>query len=159
METMKNIIRKIIGYMAVTVCTVLLAGLVEGCTKEPLDDDVEGFWQLKTFVVKETGDTVTCHRLYYGITRMVTEVSEKQGTEGYGCYIGRTEYRKDGTQLVLSDFKVRANTSDNGQDAPVEMLRHFGIDSQKETVFDIVHCDGRTMTLESDYARLELRKF
>lgn len=156
---MKKTIRKIIGYMAVTVCTVLLAGLVEGCTKEPLDDDVEGFWQLKTFVVKETGDTVTCHRLYYGITRMVTEVSEKQGTGGYGSYIGRTEYRKNGTQLVLSDFKVRAYTSDNGQDAPVEMLRHFGIDSQKETVFDIVHCDGRTMTLESDYARLELRKF
>ena len=136
---MKKTMRKIIGYMTVTVCAVLLAGLVQGCTKEPLDDDVEGFWQLKTFVVKETGDTVTCHRLYYGITRMVTEVSE--------------------TQLVLSDFKVRANTSDNGQDAPVEMLRHFGIDSQKETVFDIVHCDGRTMTLESDYARLELRKF
>ena len=156
---MKKTMRKIIGYMAVTVCTVLLAGLVEGCTKEPLDDDVEGFWQLKTFVVKETGDTVTCHRQYNGITRMVTEVSEKQGTEGYGSYIGRTEYRKNGTQLVLSDFKVRANTSDNGQDAPVEMLRHFGIDSQKETVFDIVHCDGRTMTLESDYARLELRKF
>lgn len=43
--------------------------------------------------------------------------------------------------------------------APVEMLRHFGIDSQAETVFNVVRCDGKDMTLESDYARLILRKF
>ena len=110
-------------------------------------------------MVKDTREVVTCERLYYSITRMVTEVSEKQGPNGYGSYIGRTEYRNNETQLVLKDFKVRANTSDHKQDAPVEMLRHFGIDNQAETVFNVSSCDGKYMTLESDYALLKLRKF
>lgn len=138
---------------------VILTGMVTGCQKEPINSKVEGFWQLREFTVKETGETVICQRMYYGITRMVTEVSEKEGTKEYGAYIGRTEYRKNETQLVLKDFKIRSITSDNKQDAPVEDLRHFGINSQEETVFDIVNCNGKAMTLESDYARLELRKF
>lgn len=90
---------------------------------------------------------------------MVTEVAEKQGPNGYGTYIGRTEYRNNETQLVVKDFKVRQSTGDSGEDAPVEKLRHFGIDNQVETVFNVVYCNGKTMTLESDYARLELEKF
>ena len=89
----------------------------------------------------------------------MTEVAEKDGSKGYGAYIGRTEYRNDETQLVLKDFKIRQSTGDSGQDAPVENLKHFGINNQQETVFDIVKCDGKEMILESDYARLELKKF
>lgn len=130
-----------------------------GCKKAPINTDVEGFWILEQFTVTETGETVKCDRLYYSITRMVTEVAEKDGTKGYGAYIGRTEYRNNETQLVVKDFKVRESTGDNGQNAPVEQLKHFGIDNQQETVFDIVKCDGKRMILESDYARLELTKF
>lgn len=136
----------------------ILAGL-SGCQKAPINSDIEGQWILKQFTLRETDETVTCERLYYSITRMVTEVAEKQGPNGYGTYIGRTEYRNNETQLVVKDFKVRQSTSDSGEDAPVEKLRHFGIDNQVETVFDVVHCNGKTMTLESDYARLELEKF
>lgn len=136
----------------------ILAGL-SGCQKAPINSDIEGQWILKQFTIRETDETVTCERLYYSITRMVTEVAEKQGPNGYGAYIGRTEYRNDETQLVVKDFKVRYQTTDTGEDAPVEQLRHFGIDNQAETVFDVVHCNGKTMTLQSDYARLELEKF
>lgn len=136
----------------------ILAGL-SGCQKAPINSDIEGQWILKQFTLRETDETVTCERLYYSITRMVTEVAEKQGPNGYGTYIGRTEYRNNETQLVVKDFKVRQSTSDSGEDAPVEKLRHFGIDNQAETVFDVVYCNGKTMTLESDYARLELEKF
>lgn len=136
----------------------ILAGL-SGCQKAPINSDIEGLWILKQFTIRETDETVTCERLYYSITRMVTEVAEKQGPNGYGAYIGRTEYRNNETQLVVKDFKVRQSTGDSGEDAPVEKLRHFGIDNQVETVFDVVHCNGKTMTLESDYARLELEKF
>lgn len=136
----------------------ILAGL-SGCQKAPINSDIEGQWVLKQFTLRETDETVTCERLYYSITRMVTEVAEKQGLNGYGAYIGRTEYRNDETQLVVKDFKVRKSTSDSGEDAPVEKLRHFGIDNQVETVFDVVYCNGKTMTLQSDYARLELEKF
>ena len=136
----------------------ILAGL-SGCQKAPINSDIEGLWILKQFTIRETDETVTCERLYYSITRMVTEVAEKQGPNGYGTYIGRTEYRNNETQLVVKDFKVRQSTGDSGEDAPVEKLRHFGIDNQVETVFNVVYCNGKTMTLESDYARLELEKF
>lgn len=136
----------------------LLAGAA-GCKKAPINSDVEGLWVLERFTVAGTGETVECERLYYSITRMVTEVAEKDGSKGYGAYIGRTEYRNGETQLVVKDFKVRKSTSDNGQDAPVEKLKHFGIGNQQETVFDIEYCNGKKMTLQSDYARLELTKF
>lgn len=136
----------------------ILAGL-SGCQKAPINSDIEGQWILKQFTLRKTDETVTCERLYYSITRMVTEVAEKQGPNGYGTYIGRTEYRNNETQLVVKDFKVRQSTGDSGEDAPVEKLRHFGINNQVETVFDVVYCNGKTMTLESDYARLELEKF
>ena len=136
----------------------ILTGL-NGCQKAPINSDIEGQWILKQFTIRETDETVTCQRLYYSITRMVTEVAEKQGPNGYGAYIGRTEYRNDETQLVVKDFKVRQSTSDSGENAPVEKLRPFGINNQAETVFDVVHCNGKTKTLESDYARLELEKF
>ena len=136
----------------------LLAGAA-GCKKAPINSNVEGFWILERFTVTETGETVECERLYYSITRMVTEVAEKNGSKGYGAYIGRTEYRNGETQLVVKDFKVRKSTGDSGQDAPVEKLKHFGIGNQQETVFDIEYCNGKNMTLKSDYARLELTKF
>lgn len=53
-----------------------------GCKKAPINTDVEGFWILEQFTVTETGETVKCERLYYSITRMVTEVAEKDGTKG-----------------------------------------------------------------------------
>lgn len=148
--------KRFLAHILAAIC--ILTGL-NGCQKAPINSDIEGQWILKQFTLRETDETVTCERLYYSITRMVTEVAEKQGPNGYGAYIGRTEYRNDETQLVVKDFKVRYQTTDTGEDAPVEQLRHFGIDNQAETVFDVVHCNGKTMTLQSDYARLELEKF
>lgn len=148
--------KRFLAQILAAIC--ILTGL-SGCQKAPINSDIEGQWILKQFTLRETDETVTCERLYYSITRMVTEVAEKQGPNGYGAYIGRTEYRNNETQLVVKDFKVRQSTSDSGEDAPVEKLRHFGINNQVETVFEILHCNGKTMTLESDYARLELEKF
>ena len=161
---MKNLIR--LKYVLLLLCLQLIS-----CEKAPIRSDVEGFWRLERYTVLSTDETVECNRLYYSITRQVTEVTDKGGN-GYGTYICRTGYEDNentlvlrdfkvraGTTLVLRDFKVRAGTGDNGEDAPVEGLRHYGIDSQDETKFRIVHCNGKTMTLESEYARLELRKF
>lgn len=128
------------------------------CEKAPIRSDVEGFWRLERYTVLSTDETIECNRLYYSITRLVTEVSDKGGN-GFGAYIASTGYEDNENTLVLSDFKVRGGTADNGKDAPVEGLRNYGINSREETKFRIIDCDGKTMTLESDYARLELRKF
>lgn len=148
---MKNLIR--LKYVLLFLCLQLIS-----CEKAPIRSDVEGFWRLERYTVLSTDETVECNRLYYSITRQVTEVTDKGGN-GYGTYICRTGYEDDENTLVLRDFKVRAGTGDNGEDAPVEKLRNYGIDSQKETKFHIVHCNGKTMTLESEYSKLEMKKF
>lgn len=137
------------------ICGLLLTG----CTKQPLNSDVEGFWVLKSFVTLSDGQSHQCRRLYYSITRMVTEVAEKGGDRNLTSCIARTGYNEDQSQLILTDFKIRGGTSDLRKDATVEQLMPYGIDSQELTVFDIIHCDGKNMTLQSDYARLELERF
>lgn len=129
------------------------------CEKAPIRSDVEGFWKLERFTVLSTDETVECENLYYSITRYLTEVSERNGTNGYDAYIGRTGYEDNEKTLLIRDFKIRGGVGDTGENAPVKGLRHYGINSQSETKFQIIHCDGKTMTLQSDYARLELKKF
>lgn len=142
--------------IAIFLVTLFIIG---GCTKEPINNDVEGFWILREFTTIENGKTTKCNRLYYSITRMVTEISEKQGNNNYGSYIGKTEYGDEEKQLILKDFKIRQSTSDSGMDAPVEKLRKFGINNQEITIFNIIFCNGKKMTLQSNYAKLELEKF
>lgn len=143
-----------------SICTIItLIFTNTGCKKAPINNDIEGFWILENFTILETGENVKCERLYYSITRMLTEIAEKQGANGYGTYVGCTEYRNNETQLVLKDFKIRQGTGDSGENAPISMLKHFGINNQQETIFNIVFCNGKNMTLESDYACLNLKKF
>lgn len=132
---------------------------IVGCKKAPIRNDVEGFWKLERYTILSTDETIECENLYYSITRLVTEVSERNITNGYGTYIARTGYENNENTLVLSDFKVRGGTADNGESAPIEGLLNYGISSQKETKFRIIDCNAKTMTLQSDYALLELRKF
>lgn len=147
--------------------TIILALLMAGCSKAPVRSDVEGFWKLREYTIISTGEKVECSNLYYSITHMITEVSERNVFNGYGTFLARTEYADDETVLVLKDFRIRGGigedseigTGDNGGKAPVESLRHYGINSQEETRFAIVKCSKGRMTLRSDYAELTLEKF
>lgn len=114
---------------------VVMAVAVAGCEfKEPINDDIEGFWKLERFETNADGRMHECTRLYYSITRYVVEVSEKQGPNGYGTFIGRFGYKDGETKVVMKDFKQRANTSDNGVSATVDDLKPFGIDSLETTL-------------------------
>ena len=97
-------------------------------------------------------------RIFYGITRYVVEIAERQGTQGYGDFIGRFGYTDEGREAVMSEFKVRAGTSDSKKDATLEQLKPFGIGAM-ETTFRIVKADGKALVLESDYAKLELKRY
>ena len=90
---------------------IILIFASTGCKKAPLNSDVEGFWILENFTIIETDEKVICERIFYGITRMLTEIADKSGIYNYGVYIGCTEYRNDGTQLVLKDFKIKQGTA------------------------------------------------
>ena len=140
--------------MAAAVCTLCCA-----CDwKDPIDEDVEGFWRLERFETNADGRMHECERIYYSITRMVVEVAEKQGPNGYGTFIGRFNYKDGRRKVVMSDFKQRAATSDNGVDAtPADMLP-FGMDAAT-TEFEVVAADGDNLILRSDYATLQLKRF
>lgn len=150
----------------ITVWTFLIS--LVSCEKKPVHDDLEQHWKLEQFTIQETGELIACNRLFFGITRMVTEIAEKQlsdglqdgpALQGYGAYIARTEYREGGKVLVLRDFKVRGATSDAKVEATVEQLLPFGINNSEKTVFKVLRLSGGKLVLQSDYARLELRKF
>lgn len=140
------------------VCAVLVAVLAASCAKAPIDGDIEGFWRLDRFVTLGDGQAHTCERIYYGITRYVVEVAERQGPCGYGGFVGRFGYVDGGSGVSMSDFRQRAATSDNGVPATPDELRPFGMDSTS-TTFRVVVADGDRLVLESDYARLELTRF
>lgn len=141
------------SFIAILLC------LMNSCQKEPINSKIEGMWQLETITTLENNETQHCERLYYSITRSVTEVAEKQGTHGYGAFIGRTAYEENERVLILSDFRVRVSTTDDGRKATSEQLKPFGIINPKETRFNVLKSDRHSMILESDYARLTLKKF
>lgn len=139
--------------------TLLLISL-GGCRKAPIDEHIQGFWILKEFTTLSDNKLHKCNRLYFSIGRFISELSEKQGSNGYGTYIGLNEFSDDKKNLIISDFLIKSGSeSGSSVPAPVEGLQHYGINSQEETVFDIVFCNGKRMTLKSDYAVLELEKF
>ena len=141
------------------VALILLSCLLFSCEKAPINNAVEQHWALQRFTVLATNEVVECDRLYFGITCMVTVVSEKQGSHGYGSFVARTEYRDDNRVLVLKDFQRRTSGYDPGAAATPEQLMPFGIIDPKETVFKISKPSHKELVLESEYARLELRKF
>lgn len=138
---------------------VLFLALFVSCGKAPIREDVEGYWQLKSVTYLETGETVEYNGLYYSISMMLVSVSDPHGRYGCGQAFGRLKYEDDNSSLVFSDFYVGAGNVDTGEPAKVENLIPYGINSRDEVKFRIVHCNGKTMTLESEYSRLELRKF
>ena len=141
-------------YILLLLCLQLIS-----CGKAPIREDVEGYWQLKSVTYLETGETVEYNGLYYSISMMLVKVSDPHGRYGCGQAFGRLKYEDDNSSLVFSDFYVGAGNVDTGVQAQVENLIPYGINSRDEIKFRIVHCNGKTMTLESDYARLEMRKF
>lgn len=141
------------------IITILLALIMSGCEKAPIREDVEGYWQLKSVSYLETGETVEYKGLYYSITRMLVSVSDPHGRYGCGQAFGRLEYQDDNNSLFLSDFYEGKGNVDTGKPADVENLIPYGINSREGIKFRIVDCNGKRMTLESDYSRLELKKF
>ena len=137
----------------------LLCAVCCGCDwKDPIDEDIEGFWRLERFETRADGQMHECERMYYSITRMVVEVSERQGPNGYDSFVARFEYKDGREKVVMRDFKRRAATSDSHEDATVEELLPFGLGATT-TEFEVVVADGDNLVLRSDYATLQLTRF
>lgn len=141
------------------VAAFMLCAVCCGCEwKDPIDEDIEGFWRLERFETAADGEMHECERIYYSITRIVVEVAEKQGPHGYGAFIARFEYKDGRKKVVMRDFKRRASTSDNHESATPGQLLPFGMNATT-TEFEVVVADGDNLVLRSDYATLQLTRF
>lgn len=143
------------GRVGLIVVAVLMA---TGCEKRPIDGDIEGYWRLERYVTMADGQVHPCERIFYGITRYVVEVAERQGPGGYGAFVGRFEYVGGSSRVAMKDFRHRASTSDDGRRPRPGELLPFGLNAAS-TEFRVVVADGSRLVLESDFARLELTAF
>ena len=139
---------------------LLMVLITWGCDKKwPINGNLDGYWQLMTVETKSDGVKKDCQkkRMYIGIQLHMIELKDL-GNNGYKNFFGELNYDEDKNIVVIKNLKEKVSTSDNGQMADIKDLNHYGINSQ-ETVFDVIKADGKTLILESDYARLTLRSF
>lgn len=131
-----------------------------GCDRKwPMNGALDGQWQLLT--VETRADGVVTDRkdeqLYFRFQLQLMMLTDLGGN-GYGTYIGRMTYDQEIQVVQTQEMNVRNNTGDSGIAATAEQLTPFGLDNGA-TRFEVVKADGDHLILESDYARLTLRKF
>ena len=131
-----------------------------GCDRKwPMNGALDGQWQLLT--VETRADGVVTDRkdeqLYFRFQLQLMMLTDLGGN-GYGTYVGRMTYDQETQVVQTQEMNVRNNTGDSGIAATAEQLASFGLDNGV-TRFEVVKADGDHLILESDYARLTLRKF
>lgn len=137
---------------------LLMVLITWGCDKKwPINGNLDGYWQLMTVETKADGVKTDCNRLYMGIQLHMIELKDLGGN-GYKSFFGEFSYDEDQNIVVIKNLKGKSSTSDNGQLANIKDLNPYGINAQ-ETIFKVVKADGKTLILESDYARLTMRSF
>lgn len=140
-------------FIYISLLTIAIA--FGGCKKEPVNSDIEGHWQLLEFVTKADGQRHECERIYYSIQLWVVEVAEKQGSLGLMPFRGRYSYDEATNTVSMTEMSTYPNPS---VPAEVWQLEPYGLNST-DTEFDVISADGKSMVLESDYARLTFKKF
>ena len=138
---------------------IMMSCFFIGCKKAPINEKIEGHWLVESITTLEDNETTYPYRLYYGIGRTLTELFEKQGNLGLGRYLCRTEYRENETVLVLKDFVIRVDSGDKGETPTREKLEPYGIINPQETVFNVLKSTRKRLVIESDWARIELKRF
>ena len=125
-----------------TVFAVFLTAIVlmTGCRKRSINGDLDGQWQIMEITLAD-GTVENPEQYYYWLYLHTVNLTNVKGA----MITGNMEY--GGNTLTL---KFPTNEASS-------MLR-WGIDA-KETTFEVKHLSHSGMTLHSDYATIEFRKF
>lgn len=149
---------KIGNKLAVWSLMGLLCLLVWSCDKKwPINGNLDGNWKLQRFETKEDAKVTECHRLYVAIQLHMVEFKD-QGGNGFDSFFGEFRYDEDKETAVIYNLKGKEFTTDSNIPVEVEQLKHYGLNSQ-HNVFKVVKADGKYLILESDYARLFMKRF
>lgn len=136
---------------------IILLLLCNGCKKAPINNNIEGHWQLIEFITKADKQIHPCDRIYYSIQLWVIEVAEKQGTQGLMPFRGRYQYNETTNSIQITEMSTY-NTPQNSRPAETWELFPYGLNNTNTTL-KVNQLNNGYMTLESDYAILKFKKF
>ena len=122
------------------IIAVLLTLIVSSCGKMPINGDLDGRWQIMK-IAYTSGEEDTPKRAYYSvalhtINLMKVDVSNQTGN---------MEYTGDSLFVVMPVSQV-------------EDLLPFGMNGTEQR-FGVKKLTSKHLVLQSNYARLEFRKF
>ena len=122
------------------IIAVLLVLIVSACGKTPINGDLEGRWQIMK-IEYTSGEEETPERAYYSVALHTINLMQVGGTS----QTGNMEYTGDSLFVVMPI-------------STVENLLTFGMNGTEQR-FGVKELTSKHLVLQSDYARLEFRKF
>lgn len=117
-----------------------MAVLVSACGKLPINGDLDGRWQIMK-IEYASGEEDTPERAYYSIALHTINLMQVGG----GNQSGNMEYTGD-SLFVTMPISTK------------EDLLPFGMNGTEQR-FGVKELTSKQLVLQSDYARLEFRKF
>ena len=122
------------------IIAVLLILIVSACGKTPINGDLDGRWQIMK-IEYASGEEETPERAYYSVALHTINLMQV----GVTSQTGNMEYTGDSLFVEMPVSKI-------------EDLLPFGMNDTKQR-FRVKELTSKHLVLQSDYARLEFRKF
>ena len=122
------------------IIVVLLVLIVSSCGKMPINGDLDGRWQIMK-IAYASGEEEAPERAYYSVVLHTINLMKVDVTS----QTGNMEYTGDSLFVVMPISKV-------------EDLLPFGMNGTEQR-FGVKELTSKHLILQSDYARLEFRKF
>ncbi|MCS2892775.1 lipocalin-like domain-containing protein [Parabacteroides faecis] len=121
----------------IAVLLMLIAG---ACGKMPVNGDLDGRWQIMK-IEYASGEEETPERAYYSVSLHTINLMQV----GVTSQTGNMEYTGDSLFVEMPISKI-------------ENLLPFGMNGTEQR-FGVKELTSKHLVLQSDYARLEFRKF
>ena len=122
------------------IIAVLLILIVSACGKTPINGDLDGRWQIMK-IEYASGEEETPERAYYSVALHTINLMQV----GVTSQTGNMEYTGDSLFVEMPVSKI-------------EDLLPFGMNDTEQR-FGVKELTSKHLVLQSDYARLEFRKF
>ncbi|WP_309568353.1 lipocalin-like domain-containing protein [Parabacteroides faecis] len=122
------------------IIAVLLILIVSACGKTPINGNLDGRWQIMK-IEYASGEEETPERAYYSVALHTINLMQV----GVTSQTGNMEYTGDSLFVEMPVSKI-------------EDLLPFGMNGTEQR-FGVKELTSKHLVLQSDYARLEFRKF
>lgn len=122
------------------ILLTLIAVIVSGCGKLPINGHLDGQWQIMK-IEYASGEVETPERAYYSVALHTINLMKV----GVTSQTGNMEYTGDSLFVEMPISSV-------------ENLRPFGMNNTEQR-FGVKELTKKHLVLQSEYARLEFRKF